>query len=330
MHRDAVVEEGDRAAGRARRPDDVHDQRDRLPGAKLSAAGDQRHRRCGLRDRHRRRRAVLPARLPLPPNVAVSMCDPTPSVVVVKTAWPPSSGAVPRSVPPSKKLTVPVAAATPGATAATVAVRVTGWPRATLVRGGHELRAAGGLADRHRERRRAGGVAAAALVGGRHRVRPGGQAGRQDQRGRAGRIEREAPRRRAIHREDDRADGRALGRAGLLGGHGRREREGLAGDRGGDGRHQVDHAAGRRRHPTGRPRRRSRGRCREREAALIGARRCRGHALADGRAAGQQGFRLQDEARRPRRRPSGRRCSGAGRGADRAGWRRCRSGRWPG
>ena len=38
-----------------------------------------------------------------------------------------------------------------------------------------------------------------------------------------------------------------------------------------------------------------RGIGREREAALIGARGARGHALADGRAAHLQGFRLQDE-----------------------------------
>ena len=50
------------------------------------------------------------------------------SAEVVKVAWPPLSAPVPSVVVPSLKVTVPVGVPAPGATAVTVAVKVTAWP----------------------------------------------------------------------------------------------------------------------------------------------------------------------------------------------------------
>ncbi len=74
---------------------------------------------------------VLPACVPSPEYVAVTLCVPTVSVDVVSAAWlEPLSVPVPRSVAPSKKSTVPVAVGE------TVAVNVTVKP---LVDGFAEL-----------------------------------------------------------------------------------------------------------------------------------------------------------------------------------------------
>src|SRR5215472_7917688 len=48
---------------------------------------------------------------------------------VVKVAWPLLSVPVPMGVPPSRKVTVPTGVPDPGATADTVAVKVTDWPK---------------------------------------------------------------------------------------------------------------------------------------------------------------------------------------------------------
>src|ERR1700756_4508048 len=54
--------------------------------------------------------------------------------LVVSAALPPApTGTVPRTVVPSRKGTVPVGAPAPGATAATVAVKVNDWPLTTEV-----------------------------------------------------------------------------------------------------------------------------------------------------------------------------------------------------
>jgi hypothetical protein len=53
---------------------------------------------------------------------------PTASEEVVKLALPPESVAVARVTAPSTKLTVPVGVPEPGATAVTVATKVTDWP----------------------------------------------------------------------------------------------------------------------------------------------------------------------------------------------------------
>jgi len=63
--------------------------------------------------------------------VAVIECVPTVKVEVVNVATPlGSSVPVPSVVLPSWNVTVPVGAILPGETAATVAVRMTGWPKA--------------------------------------------------------------------------------------------------------------------------------------------------------------------------------------------------------
>ena len=72
---------------------------------------------------------VLPLKLVSPPYTAVILCDPTDSDVVLKVAVPEPSVPVPRVVDPSMNVTVPVGVPAPGATAATVAVNVTLWPK---------------------------------------------------------------------------------------------------------------------------------------------------------------------------------------------------------
>ena len=54
---------------------------------------------------------------------------PTASAEVVKVAMPPLSVPVPIGLPPSRNVTVPVGVPDPGATAETVAVKVTAWPK---------------------------------------------------------------------------------------------------------------------------------------------------------------------------------------------------------
>ena len=53
---------------------------------------------------------------------------PTTNAEVVNVAMPPLSVPVPMGLPPSRKVTVPVAVPEPGTTADTVAVNVTDWP----------------------------------------------------------------------------------------------------------------------------------------------------------------------------------------------------------
>jgi hypothetical protein len=72
---------------------------------------------------------VEPVKSVSPLYTAVRECDPTPRVEVARVAVPPESAAVPTRVAPSKKSTVPVGVPAPGATAATVAVRVLLWPK---------------------------------------------------------------------------------------------------------------------------------------------------------------------------------------------------------
>ena len=56
---------------------------------------------------------------------------------MVRVATPaPSSVPVPRLVAPSEKVTVPAGVPAPGATTVTVAVSVTGWPKADGLAGG--------------------------------------------------------------------------------------------------------------------------------------------------------------------------------------------------
>jgi hypothetical protein len=55
---------------------------------------------------------------------------PTDSDDVVKVALPPDRLAVPNVAAPSRNVTVPVGVPAPGATALTVAVKVTAWPEA--------------------------------------------------------------------------------------------------------------------------------------------------------------------------------------------------------
>ncbi len=71
---------------------------------------------------------VLAAKFGSPRYCAVSESVPTGSVVVVRTAVLPLSLAVPSEVVPTKNCTEPVGVPEPGATTATVAVSVTGWP----------------------------------------------------------------------------------------------------------------------------------------------------------------------------------------------------------
>src|SRR5262249_46941770 len=72
---------------------------------------------------------VLSAKLPVPAKEAVSGWLPTPSAMV-KSSWPAALiGAVPSTVVPSRKVTVPVG--TPTAEV-TMAVNVTGWPKTAV------------------------------------------------------------------------------------------------------------------------------------------------------------------------------------------------------
>jgi len=57
-------------------------------------------------------------------------CEAIESELDVRVACPPVSEAVPSEVPPSRKSTAPVGVPAPGATAATVAVKVTGGAKA--------------------------------------------------------------------------------------------------------------------------------------------------------------------------------------------------------
>ena len=71
---------------------------------------------------------VPPAKLPSPAYSAVTGWPPTASPATARVATPPAStAAVPSTTAPSRNVTVPVGTPAPGATAATVAVRVTGW-----------------------------------------------------------------------------------------------------------------------------------------------------------------------------------------------------------
>lgn len=54
---------------------------------------------------------------------------PTAKAEVVNVAWPLLRMPVPMALPPSRKVTVPVGVPAPGATAETVAVKVTDWPK---------------------------------------------------------------------------------------------------------------------------------------------------------------------------------------------------------
>ena len=54
---------------------------------------------------------------------------PTASAEVVNVAMPPLSVPVPIGLPPSRNVTVPTGVPDPGATAETVAVNVTDWPK---------------------------------------------------------------------------------------------------------------------------------------------------------------------------------------------------------
>ncbi len=56
-------------------------------------------------------------------------CEPTERFVVAKVACPELSVFVPSDAAPSLKITVPVGVPAPGATALTVAVKVTDWPK---------------------------------------------------------------------------------------------------------------------------------------------------------------------------------------------------------
>ena len=56
-------------------------------------------------------------------------CVPTDRLELVKVALPPDRLAVPRVDAPSRKVTVPVGVPAAGATAVTVAVKVTAWPK---------------------------------------------------------------------------------------------------------------------------------------------------------------------------------------------------------
>src|SRR5690242_19943495 len=59
--------------------------------------------------------------------MAVIWCVPTPRAAVLRAARPPLRPTVPRTVPPSRNVTVPLGVAVPLA-ARTVAVKVTDWP----------------------------------------------------------------------------------------------------------------------------------------------------------------------------------------------------------
>ena len=71
----------------------------------------------------------LALKLPSPPYVAVTECEPTPSDEVVKVACAdPLSVPVPSVATPSLNVTVPVGVPVPGEFTVTVAVNVTDWP----------------------------------------------------------------------------------------------------------------------------------------------------------------------------------------------------------
>ena len=72
---------------------------------------------------------VLMAKVALPLKTAVIACWPAASFVVISVALPPLSVAEPSLVVPSMKVTVPVTVPLPGATAETVAVKLTDWPK---------------------------------------------------------------------------------------------------------------------------------------------------------------------------------------------------------
>jgi hypothetical protein len=59
-------------------------------------------------------------------------CIPADNVLVVNVAPPLLRFCVPRVVVPSRKVTVPVGIPAPGADAPTPAVRINGWPTATV------------------------------------------------------------------------------------------------------------------------------------------------------------------------------------------------------
>ena len=71
---------------------------------------------------------AAPRKLPSPEYVAVIEWTPAARVEVVNVAVPLVRVAVPRLAAPSRKVTVPVGVPAPGATALTVAVKVTDWP----------------------------------------------------------------------------------------------------------------------------------------------------------------------------------------------------------
>ncbi len=71
---------------------------------------------------------VLPLKLSSPLYTAVIECDATLSPLVTKVACPPLRVPVPMTAPLSLKVTVPLGVPLPGATAFTVAVKVTAWP----------------------------------------------------------------------------------------------------------------------------------------------------------------------------------------------------------
>ena len=72
---------------------------------------------------------VFVLKLASPLYTAVSECDAAESVEVVKVAWPELRVLVASEVAPSLNVTVPVGVPTPGATTATVAVKVTDCPK---------------------------------------------------------------------------------------------------------------------------------------------------------------------------------------------------------
>src|SRR5581483_11874078 len=71
---------------------------------------------------------VLVVKLVSPAYTAVMAWPATAKAAVVNVAEPPESVAVPSVVVPSRKVTVPLGVPVPGATAVTVAVKVTPWP----------------------------------------------------------------------------------------------------------------------------------------------------------------------------------------------------------
>jgi hypothetical protein len=75
----------------------------------------------------------LPVKLVSALYVAVMVSLPTASDEMLMLAEPPLSVPVPRMVVPCVNVTVPVAVPEPGALAATVAVKVTAWPKADVV-----------------------------------------------------------------------------------------------------------------------------------------------------------------------------------------------------